>query len=100
MAVPSSAQKPRYYGLLWRWHFFAALIVIPFVLWQSTTGTLYLWSEWWMDKAHPELRFVPPDARTATPGAQIAAALASAWVIKHRRRILHRMARRGCQMAW
>jgi uncharacterized iron-regulated membrane protein len=30
------------YGRLWRWHFFAALIVIPFVLWQSVTGTLYL----------------------------------------------------------
>lgn len=73
----ASPQKPRYYGLFWRWHFFAALIVIPFVLWQSTTGTLYLWSEWWMDKAHPELRFVPPDAHTAAPGAQIAAALAS-----------------------
>lgn len=28
----------RYYGLLWRWHFLAALIVMPFVLWQSTTG--------------------------------------------------------------
>jgi uncharacterized iron-regulated membrane protein len=31
--------------MLWRWHFLAALIVIPFVLWQATTGTLYLWSE-------------------------------------------------------
>jgi uncharacterized iron-regulated membrane protein len=48
----------RLYGRLWRWHFFAALIVIPFVLWQSITGTLYLWSEWWVDSAHPELRFV------------------------------------------
>jgi uncharacterized iron-regulated membrane protein len=77
MAIQSSAQKPRHYGLFWRWHFFAALIVIPFVLWQSATGTLYLWSERWMDKAYPALRFVPPDARTASPGAQIAAALAS-----------------------
>jgi uncharacterized iron-regulated membrane protein len=46
------------YGRLWRWHFFAALIVIPFVLWQSVTGTLYLWSEWWVDRAHPQMRFV------------------------------------------
>jgi len=63
--------------VFWRWHFFAALIVIPFVLWQSTTGTLYLWSEWWMDLRHPELRFVEPAPNLATPSLQITAALAS-----------------------
>lgn len=42
----------------WRWHFLAALLVIPFVLWQSVTGTIYLWSEHWMDQRHPDLRFV------------------------------------------
>jgi uncharacterized iron-regulated membrane protein len=65
------------YSVFWRWHFLAALIVIPFVLWQSTTGTLYLWSEWWMDLRHPELRFVYPDGYDAAPSQQIAAALAS-----------------------
>jgi uncharacterized iron-regulated membrane protein len=69
--------RGRLYALLWRWHFLAALIVIPFVLWQSVTGTLYLWSEWWMDVSHPELRFVQPAARQARPSAQIAAALAA-----------------------
>ncbi|TXI80037.1 MAG: PepSY domain-containing protein, partial [Cupriavidus sp.] len=34
--------------------------VIPFVLWQSATGTLYLWSESWVDARHPDLRFVQP----------------------------------------
>ncbi|HUO93581.1 MAG TPA: PepSY domain-containing protein [Rhizomicrobium sp.] len=77
MAKPSDIRRPRHYALFWRWHFFAALIVIPFVLWQSTTGTLYLWSEWWMDHTHPELRFVTPDRAAAPPSAQIAAALAS-----------------------
>jgi uncharacterized iron-regulated membrane protein len=72
----AATTRPRYYGMLWRWHFFAALIVIPFVLWQSTTGTLYLWSEWWMDRAYPQLRFVPPAAGHAEPSTQIAAALA------------------------
>ncbi|MBS0419608.1 MAG: PepSY domain-containing protein [Proteobacteria bacterium] len=63
------------YGRLWRWHFFAALLVVPFVLWQSVTGTLYLWSEWWMDRAHPQLRFVEP-ARAPLPlSEQIQAAL-------------------------
>ena len=63
------------YGRLWRWHFFAALIVIPFVLWQSVTGTLYLWSEWWMDQAHPELRFVRPQQQSVPVSEQIQAAL-------------------------
>jgi uncharacterized iron-regulated membrane protein len=73
----ATMRRPKYYGLFWRWHFFAALIVIPFVLWQSTTGTIYLWSEWWMDRLHPELRFVPPTHERAPPSAQVAAALAS-----------------------
>ena len=73
----TTVRRPKYYGLFWRWHFLAALIVIPFVLWQSTTGTIYLWSEWWMDRAHPELRFVAPGPHTAPPSAQVAAALAS-----------------------
>src|SRR3954467_3184641 len=63
------------YGRLWRWHFLAALIVIPFVLWQSVTGTLYLWSEWWMDEAHPELRFVRPQPQAFPVSEQIQAAL-------------------------
>jgi len=72
-----SLDRPRYYGLFRRWHFFAALIVIPFVLWQSTTGTLYLWSEWWTDQTHPALRFVQPSPHQASPSAQVAAALAT-----------------------
>jgi len=65
------------YGRLWRWHFFAALIVVPFVLWQSVTGTLYLWSEWWMDRAHPQLRFVEPTSAPLPVNEQIQAALRS-----------------------
>lgn len=69
--------EPRLYPTCWRWHFLAALIVIPFVLWQSTTGTLYLWSERWMDLRHPELRFVSQGSSQALPSAQLAAALAA-----------------------
>lgn len=58
----------------WRWHFLAAFLVIPFVLWQSVTGTIYLWSESWVDQSHPELRFVEPGATLAPLDAQAAAA--------------------------
>lgn len=58
----------------WRWHFLAALLVIPFVLWQSVTGTLYLWSEHWVDHRHAALRFVDVGTRTASLDAQAQAA--------------------------
>ncbi len=69
------------YAMFWRWHFLASLLVIPFVLWQSTTGTLYLWSEWWMDVSRPELRFVEPSAARAPLRDQVAAALASSLLV-------------------
>ncbi len=76
-AIPGTdaAIKPAAaYGIFWRWHFLAALIVIPFVLWQSTTGTLYLWSEWWIDVHYPGLRFVADSPSAASPSKQLAAA--------------------------
>ena len=77
-AKPQAAHaSDRVYARLWRWHFFAAFIVIPFVLWQSTTGTLYLWSERLMDALHPELRFVEAGGQAMPPSAQVRAALAS-----------------------
>jgi len=65
----------RLYARFWRWHFFAAFIVIPFVLWQSVTGAVYLWSEQWMDRAYPNLRFVLQGGTQDPPSAQISAAL-------------------------
>lgn len=74
----SRAPTPgRLYRRFWRWHFWAAFLVIPFVLLQSTTGTLYLWHEEWVDWAYPELRFVEPSQAPASLDAQVAAALAS-----------------------
>ena len=68
----------RLYLVFWRWHFLAAVIVIPFVLWQSTTGTAYLWSEWWMDFRYPQLRFVPASDAKVPPSVQLTAAIAAA----------------------
>ena len=66
----------RLYRLFWRWHFFAALLVIPFALWQSVTGSLYLWSYAWIDARYPELRFAAEGAPAQPPSAQLRAALA------------------------
>ena len=30
------------YRTIWRWHFYAGLFCIPFVLWLALTGSIYL----------------------------------------------------------
>jgi uncharacterized iron-regulated membrane protein len=41
---PSPAEAPtnRFYRTVWRWHFYAGLFVIPFMLMLATTGIIYL----------------------------------------------------------
>lgn len=73
--APTDATSGRLYGRLWRWHFFAALIVIPFVLWQSVTGVLYLW-HWELAKlTHPTLVEVAPSSENVSYERQLATVL-------------------------
>ena len=58
MTATAGDPSGQQYRRLWRWHFYAAFLVIPFVLWQGTTGVLYLWHEQIADALWPELRFV------------------------------------------
>lgn len=37
-----AAQRRDAYRLVWRWHFYAGLFCLPFVLWLATTGMIYL----------------------------------------------------------
>ena len=76
-ATADAPEESRLYRRLWRWHFYAAFLVIPFVLMQSITGTLYLWHDEWADWAHPDLRFVEPAAERASVDAQLASTLAA-----------------------
>src|SRR5450830_507681 len=54
------------YRLLWRWHFYAGLLVWPFVLLLSVTGGLYLFHDrvdtWW----HRDLLTVPTPSTQAS----------------------------------
>jgi uncharacterized iron-regulated membrane protein len=61
---------------VWRWHFYAGLFCIPFVLWLSITGTVFLFHpqiQHWLDRPYDHL-FI--DQR-ATANAQAQAALAA-----------------------
>jgi len=65
------------YQTVWRWHFYAGLICIPFVLWLSVTGSIYLFKpqiDAWLDRPYERLKI---DGPLASPAAHVRAALAS-----------------------
>lgn len=67
----------RWYNAVWRWHFYAGLFCMPFVLWLSVTGTIFLWKpqiETMLDRPYDGL--AATGAR-ASADAQMAAALAA-----------------------
>lgn len=73
------------YRTLWRWHFYAGLICIPFVIWLAVTGSAYLFRpqlEGWFDRdfsslertGHPASQQQIVDAALAVhPGSTLAA---------------------------
>ena len=75
MALPPQ-QRAALYRTVWRWHFYAGLFVIPFVLLLAATGAAYLFKpqvERWEERAYR----TPVVERVVLPSAQVAAALAA-----------------------
>ena len=63
------------YNAVWRWHFYAGLFCIPFVLWLAITGSIYLFRpqvEALLDRPYTHLAMAGP---AATPAAQAGAAV-------------------------
>jgi uncharacterized iron-regulated membrane protein len=61
---------------VWRWHFYAGLFCIPFVLWLATTGTIFLFKpqiERYLDKPYDQLSI----GQRATVNSQVQAAIAA-----------------------
>jgi len=62
--------------MIWRWHFYAGLFVLPFLITLSVSGALYLFKpqiERWEERAYQGL----PVAASALPSQQVSAALAA-----------------------
>lgn len=47
--------KPSFYNLAWRWHFYAGLFVIPFMILLALTGIIYLFKPQLDQLMYPEL---------------------------------------------
>lgn len=67
--------NPHLYRTLWRWHFYAGIFCIPFVIFLSVSGAIYLFKpqiESWQDRAENNLTMT---GDAATANAHIQAAL-------------------------
>lgn len=71
----SRAASAALYRAVWRWHFIAGLVILPFVLILAITGGIYLFKDEINDAAYSKLRFVEPAAAQLAPSALAAAAL-------------------------
>ena len=71
---PGSSRRGSAYRLLWRWHFYAGLFCLPFIVWLSITGIIYLFRpqiEPLLERQYAHVTHGPAQP----PAAQVAAAL-------------------------
>lgn len=62
------------YATVWRWHFYAGLFCVPFVLWLAATGSIFVWRpqiEAWLDHPYTHVTVV---GRSRASDAAIAGA--------------------------
>ncbi|MDO7937950.1 PepSY domain-containing protein [Xanthomonas euvesicatoria pv. eucalypti] len=58
------ASRWRFYRAVWRWHFYAGLLVLPFIIWLAVTGAAFLYQDAIDRSVHHGLKVVPVgDAR-------------------------------------
>lgn len=77
MSTTDAARRWPAYRAIWRWHFYAGLFCIPFVLWLATTGAIYLFKpqiDALIDRPYDSLVI---DGAPASVQAQVAAAVAA-----------------------
>ncbi|WP_438750515.1 PepSY-associated TM helix domain-containing protein [Pararhizobium sp. O133] len=77
-AVPVRSSSDLYRAV-WRWHFYAGLLVLPFLISLALTGALYLFRDELDAIIHSDLKQVEvrDDAARVAPSAMVAAALAT-----------------------
>lgn len=74
--LPLGERSPGVYRLLWRWHFYAGVFCLPFVMWLACTGLIYLFKPQIEPLLEQRYTHVAQAARQPA-SAQVAAALAA-----------------------
>lgn len=73
-ALTTEAPIDRFYRTVWRWHFYAGLFVIPFMLILAATGIIYLFKPQLDAAMYPNLMVVQAGATTLPYTEQVRAA--------------------------
>lgn len=63
----------KFYFIAWRWHFYAGLYVIPFLLMLATTGLIMLWVSWSAGVGGERIAVTPQAETLAVSSLQSAA---------------------------
>lgn len=72
--LPRTGQRWTFYRAVWRWHFYAGLLVLPFIAWLALTGAVYVYQKPIDRWVHHGLKVVTPSAAGAVPvSTQLAA---------------------------
>lgn len=73
--APATLASPseRLYRAIWRWHFYAGLFVIPFMIILAITGSIYLFKPQLDALMYHNLIFVQPGAETVAYAQQVEA---------------------------
>lgn len=77
LARPKGSRSWPDYRTIWRWHFYAGLFCIPFIVLLAVSGTIYLFKpqiDAWLDRPYDHLKVT---GRPASAYAQVQAALAA-----------------------
>ena len=75
--VANAATGVSLYRAIWRWHFFAGLLVIPFMLNLAITGSLYLFKDQIADTFYAHRYIVADTGKMLQPQQIVDAALAA-----------------------
>lgn len=65
------------YRAIWRWHFFAGLLVVPFTISLAITGSLYLFKDEINNSVFAYRYIVPAEGTALAPSKAVAAAVAA-----------------------
>ena len=82
--APASHTQAEFYRLVWKWHFLAALFVLPFMAMLSLTGGVYLYKDQNNNWIYADRIFVEPKDTAIALSDQVAAVQAEAGLTRLR----------------
>lgn len=71
----SAPKQKDFYRAVWRWHFYAGMFVVPFMIMLSVTGIIYLFKPQLDALMYRDLLFITPQNQPVSADAQLDAVL-------------------------